>query len=258
MTFFHSLILGIVEGLSEFLPISSTGHLILVSELLRIPATVFSKSFNIIIQLGAIAAVIVLYWDKLRNLDLWKKLIVAFIPTGIIGLALYKVVKTYLLGNSLVVLWSLFLGGIAIIIFEWWQKKKVEPVDEISSITYRQALLIGLFQSIAIIPGISRSAATIVGGLAMGLSRKTIVRFSFLLAIPTMLAASGLDLVKNYSAFSTDQFGSLAVGFIVSFIVAVVSIRFLLGYIRNHDFTAFGIYRIVIAVIFYLVIFGLR
>ena len=259
MDIIHSIILGIVEGVSEFLPISSTGHLILANSVLHIAEGTFTKSFDIIIQLGAILAVVVLYWNKFWNIELIKKLIVAFIPTGIIGLAMYKIVKTYLLGNTTIVIWSLLLGGIALIVFEKWHMGRqssiqTDPIDDVSKISYKKAGLIGLFQSIAIIPGVSRSAATIVGGLAMGISRTTIVEFSFLLAVPTMIAASGLDLVKNASAFSVDQFGVLAVGFIVSFIVALGAIKFLLSYVRKHTFVSFGIYRIVIALLFWFVV----
>jgi len=254
MTILHSLILGIIEGVSEFLPISSTGHLILAGKLLGLADSDFVKSFEIIIQLGAILAVVVLYWKKLWNWELIKKLIVAFVPTGIIGLALYKIVKTYLLGNEIVVLWALFLGGVALIVFEMWHQEKELDVAEMKDISYKQAVSLGLFQSISIIPGVSRSAATIVGGLWLGLKRQTIVEFSFLLAVPTMLSATGLDLVKNYQSFSGAQFSVLSVGFLVSFVMAIVSIKFLLDFIRQHNFVSFGIYRIIIALVFGLII----
>lgn len=255
MSLLHALILGIIEGVTEFLPISSTGHLILAGELLKLPSEAFLKSFEIIIQFGAILAVIVFFWKKLRGVQMIKTLIIGFIPTGIIGLALYKMAKTYLLGNTMVVLFALLLGGVALIVFEIWYKKKNIQEDCINeTISYKQAAVIGLFQSIAIIPGVSRSAATTIGGLLLGLKRSTIVEFSFLLAVPTMLAASGFDLVKNYSIFSMDQFGMLAVGFITAFIVALGTIKFLLSYIRRHDFISFGIYRIALVFIFWLVL----
>jgi len=254
MDILHALVLGIIEGITEFLPVSSTGHLILAGELLKIPSTDFQKSFDIIIQLGAILSVIVLYFKTLWDIEMIKKLIVAFIPTGVIGLAFYHVVKTYLIGNHTVVLWSLLLGGIALIAFELWHKESSTATTDIANISYQQAALIGVFQSLAIIPGLSRSASTIVGGLLLGLSRTTIVEFSFLLAVPTMLAASGLDLVKNASSFSMDQFGVLAVGFITSFVVAILSIKFLLGFIKKHNFIPFGIYRILAAVLFWVVV----
>jgi len=254
MTILHSFILGIVEGITEFLPISSTGHLILVSGLLKIGQSDFVKSFEIIIQLGAILSVIALYWKSFLNLENLKKLFVAFLPTAVIGLALYKIVKMYLIGNQGVVLWSLFLGGVALLLFELWHKESEGSGEGIGQISYKQSFWIGICQAVAIIPGVSRSAATIVGGLLLGLKRKTIVEFSFLLAVPTMLAASGLDLVKNASSFSRDQFGVLTVGFAVSFVTALVSIKFLLGFIKKHNFTAFGVYRILLAITFWLAI----
>ncbi len=254
MTIFDAGILGIVEGLTEFLPVSSTGHLILTSELLRLPSTEFLKSFEISIQLGAILAVVVLYWRSFLSLPILKRLVVAFIPTGVIGLLLYKIVKTYLLGNDLVVLSALLMGGIALIAFELLHKENEMGAAEAEAISYKQSFLIGLFQAVAIIPGVSRSAATILGGLWLGVRRAAIVEFSFLLAVPTMLAATGLDLVKNASAFASTDLFALAVGFMVSFIVALFTIRFLLSYIRTHTFIPFGIYRIVAAVAFFFIV----
>lgn len=254
MNILHSIILGVIEGVTEFLPISSTGHMVLASDLLHIVQTAFTKSFEIIIQLGAILAVVVTYWQKLWNWQTIKKLVVAFIPTGIIGLILYKFVKTYLVGNTTVVLWSLLIGGIIIMVFERFHKEYSSATASIQEITYKQAFLIGLFQSIAIVPGVSRSAATIIGGLGLGLKRTTIVEFSFLLAVPTMLAASGLDIVKNHSSFSMSEIGSLVVGFVVSFVVALLAIKFLLHFIKNNTFTAFGIYRTLLSIAFYLIV----
>jgi undecaprenyl-diphosphatase len=254
MTFIHAIILGIVEGVTEFLPVSSTGHLILAGKLMGMPATDFLKSFEIIIQLGAILAVVVLYWKRLIvDLETWKRIVVAFIPTGILGLAFYKIIKTYLLGNSWVVVLSLFLGGIALIGFELWHGKRDKngEVGNIDAISYKKSAAIGLAQSISMVPGISRSAATIVGGLFLGVKRETIVEFSFLLAVPTMAAATGLDLLKSAEEFSVNQIPYLLIGFIVSFFVAMASIKFLLNYIKNHTFIAFGIYRILIAMLFW-------
>lgn len=245
-------LLGIVEGITEFLPISSTAHLILTAKLLNLPQTEYLKSFEIIIQLGAISSVVVLYWKKLWQWEIIKRLIVAFIPTGIIGLLVYKMAKEYLLGNTSVVLWALLIGGILIIAFEYMFKQEDDSYQDITNMTYRQCLAIGLFQSIAIVPGVSRSAATVIGGLLIGLNRKTIVEFSFLLAVPTMLAASSFDLLKSANQFSMDQAKFLAVGFVVSFVVALLSIKFLLKYIKNHDFKAFGVYRIVIAILLWV------
>jgi undecaprenyl-diphosphatase len=246
-----ALILGIVEGITEYLPVSSTAHMILAARALGLEETEFLKSFQIIIQFGAILAVVVLYWSKFWNLEVFKRLVVAFFPTGVIGLTVYKVLKTYLLGNMTVVLWSLLLGGVALIAFERW-KVHVETEADFSEITYKKALLIGLFQSVAIIPGVSRSAATIVGGSLIGISKRTIVEFSFMLAVPTMLAASGLELLKNHSALS-GHLGALGIGLIVSFGTAIVAIKSFLTFLKKRDFTAFGWYRIVLAVAFYLI-----
>lgn len=254
MNLLHAIILGIVEGITEFLPISSTGHLILTARLLKISQTDFMKTFEIAIQLGAILSVLALYWRSLIvDFKFLKRIITAFIPTAIIGFIFYKLVKEFLLDNDKVVLWALFLGGIFLIIFELLHREKDETNKGPSEISYRQAFIIGLFQSIAIIPGISRAAATIYGGLILGLNRKTIVGFSFLLAVPTMLTATGLDLVKSAGAFSSQQAIFLVAGFLTSFIVALFSIKFLLNYIKRHNFILFGIYRIIIALIFWLV-----
>lgn len=255
MTPLDALILGVVEGVTEFLPISSTGHLILTSSLLHIADSEFLKTFEIAIQLGAILAVVALYWRSFFKIEIIKRLIVGFIPTGIIGLALYKVVKTYLLGNDMVVLWALALGGLALIAFELWHSESEDAAADMSEITYRQAVLIGLFQSLAIIPGISRSAATILGGLLIGIRRVAIVEFSFLLAVPTMAAATGLDLVKSYSSFSGSDAVTLVIGFVTSFAVALVAIKFLLSYVRSHSFIAFGAYRILVAALFFWFLF---
>jgi len=254
MTLFDSIILGIVEGVAEFLPISSTGHLVLASTLLGLEQTEFLKTFEIAIQLGAIVAVVVLFWQKLWDGEVIKRLIVGFVPAGIIGLLLYRFVKTYLLGNEGVVLWALFLGGIFLIAFEYWHEEKDTRPQDIRTIPYRTVAIIGLFQALAIIPGVSRSAATIVGGLLLGLRRHTIVEFSFLLAVPTMLAATGLDIVQSAASISLREFGLLFVGFVVAFIVAMGSITWLLRYVRNHTFVPFGIYRIVLALLFWFFI----
>jgi len=256
MSILHALILGIVEGITEFLPISSTGHLILTQKLLGIASDAYTKSFDISIQSGAILAVVVVYWKTLtRDLGIWKKLIVAFVPTATLGLIFYTTVKTFLLGNENVVLWSLALGGTILIVFEWFfANRKPETGsgqtvhEEMRAIPLAKAFAIGVFQAIAIIPGVSRSAATIVGGLGLGISRRTIVEFSFLLAVPTMAAATGLELVKNYHEFSGANLAPLIVGFVATFIVALVAIRFLLKYVKTHTFVAFGVYRIVLVI----------
>jgi undecaprenyl-diphosphatase len=250
MSLLHAILLGIVEGITEFLPVSSTAHLILASKLLSLDSD-FVKSFEIIIQFGAILSVVVLYWKKFWNWDVLRKLVVAVIPTGVIGLTVYRAVKD-LLGSVTVVLLSLLIGGIALIVFERFRKTSDVEVD-FGEITYRKAFLIGLFQAIAVVPGVSRSAATIVGGSLIGISKRTIVEFSFMLAVPTMLAATGLELVKSRYALS-GNYGVLAVGFVVSFITAIIAIKSFLGYIKKRDFSAFGWYRIVLAVAYWLVV----
>jgi undecaprenyl-diphosphatase len=253
MSLIHTIIFGIVEGVTEFLPISSTGHLMLTAIILKLNQSDFLKTFEIFIQLGAIMAVVAIYWRKLiTNIFLIKKVFIAFLPTAIIGLIFYKIIKIYLMGSNSVVLWALLLGGIFLVLFELFHKNKETSGIEIENISYKQAFIIGLFQSIAMIPGVSRSAATIVGGLALGLKRKTIVEFSFLLAVPTMAAATGLDLIKSANNLNLNDVSLLAVGFAVSFAVAVASIKFLLSFIKNHTFIWFGIYRIVLVFLFWL------
>ncbi len=249
----QAIILGLVEGITEFLPVSSTGHMILVADALHLTQTDFLKSFEIFIQLGAILAVFILYWKRvLLNKKIFMRVAVAFLPTAVIGLALYKVVKKYLLGNTAVVLWSLAIGGALLIIFELFYKEKSTATQDIEKMTYGQALFIGVFQTLAIIPGVSRSAATIVGGLMLGIKRRTIVEFSFMLAIPTMVAATGLDLIESGHAFTGQEKGMLAVGFITAFVSAFFAIRFFLRYVKTHTFIPFGVYRIVIAAAFLL------
>lgn len=269
MNIIHAIILGIVEGITEFLPISSTGHMILVSKLLGLQNTDFLKTFEIFIQLGAIFAVIAIYFKRLiTSFDTIKKVTVAFIPTAIIGLVLHDFVKKYLLASPLVVSISLIVGGILIIWFEKWHTKKLSSDDLLSSsdrtnnrdgdkenckdsgVSYTQAVKVGLYQSIAMIPGVSRSAATIIGGQISGVSRVKIVEFSFFLAIPTMFAASILDLYKGIGDIGSNEITLLAVGFITAFIVAIIAIKGFLNYIQKHNFVGFAIYRIVVGLLF--------
>lgn len=280
MDFLQAIILGIIEGITEFLPISSTGHLILTSNLLAIEQTEFVKTFEISIQSGAILSVIFLYRRTImRDFEMIKRVLIAFIPTAIIGITAYKFIKQYLIGNSEVVLGSLFLGGIVLIAVEFLIMRGREGVvrertersegarlqakrtgvgaDLQYKLSYERAFIIGLFQSVSMIPGVSRAAATIIGGLIVGLPRKTAVEFSFLLAVPTMLAATALDFKEvNILHLTSYQLTSLTVGFITSFIVALISIRWLVKYVQNHNFIAFGIYRIMLSIIYFLLIFG--
>lgn len=255
MHLIQAIILGAVEGITEFLPISSTGHLILASNLLKIAQTDFVKTFEIAIQSGAILAVIALYWNKiLKNLELAKRVIVAFIPTAVIGFILFKLIKHYLIGNPGVVLVSLLVGGIALIGVELMFKKRGQAKTEVKQITYENAAVIGLFQSIAVIPGVSRSASTIVGAMLLGIDRTNATEFSFLLAVPTMLAATALDLKDSNLNFNSNEWIMLGIGFIVAFIVALISIKWLLKYVKSNNFIGFGIYRIAVSIVYFLLI----
>ena len=252
MSLFHLLILSVVGGITEFLPVSSTGHLILTSNILQVPETEFMKSFIIAIQGGTIFSVIFLYSKKLFcNFAIMKRIAAAFIPTAVVGFLLYKFIKKYLLGNSMVVVIALFLGGIFLVLFEFIHREKNHHIDDVAHIPYPKAVVIGIFQALAVIPGVSRSAATILGGLSLGIRRKTIVEFSFLLAVPTLLAATLLDLLKSSHSFTASEWGTLVVGSAISFIAAVFSIKFLIRFTERFSFTAFGLYRILAAVLFW-------
>lgn len=260
MNLSHAFILGVVEGLTEFLPVSSTGHLILTARLLGLSQTEFLKSFEITIQLGAILAVVAFYARSLLvQVDVLKRVLAAFVPTGIAGLVLYKIIKKFLLGSPDVVVASLFFGGLFLIIFEkFYRETPGGKKEDLSRLSYRDAVLIGLFQALAMIPGVSRSAATIVGGLVLGVRRKTIVEFSFLLAVPTMTAASAFDLLKSAGGFPVEagQLSFLAVGFVTAFVVAMASIKFFLRFIQRNNFTVFGFYRILAAGVFFFLGLG--
>lgn len=250
----ESIILGIIEGITEFLPVSSTGHLILASRLMNLEQTDFLKSFEIAIQLGAIFSVLILYWNKFfKDAEALKRIFVAFIPTAVVGLSLYKIFKTYFFNDAIVV-WSLLIGGIFLIVFELLYKEKDGAAGAIEEMSYRKSFFVGLFQSIAIVPGVSRSAATIIGGLAMGIKRKTIVEFSFLLAVPTMFCATAYDLLKSAPSFAAADFLPLALGFVISFFVAMASVKWLLKYVEKNNFIPFGVYRIIVAILFFLII----
>ncbi|NCT00162.1 undecaprenyl-diphosphate phosphatase [Candidatus Parcubacteria bacterium] len=246
MDIFSAIILGIVEGLTEFLPISSTGHLMITSQILGLSRTAFLSTFEIGIQSGAILAIVIYYFKRIfSSRDLFLKVAFGFIPTGVLGLLLYKVVKTYLLESLVVVGWSLLIGGMLIILIERFHKKNDETENSLDTISYKQSFLLGLYQVIAMIPGVSRSGATIMGGLLSGIGRKQIVEFSFLLAIPTILGATGYDLLKTGLNFSNSELLAFAVGTVVSAITAWFAIKFFLRYISNHSFEIFGWYRII-------------
>ena len=252
MDFLHAIILGIVEGVTEFLPVSSTGHMILVSELLHIPDTEFLKTFEITIQLGAILAVVVLYWRKLLlDWEMMNRILVALLPVLGVGFLFYSLIRR-LLGSGMTVVVALFIGGILIILFELLRKEKEDALEDLSALSYQKAFFIGLFQAISVIPGVSRSGATILGGMFLGMKRKAIVEFSFLLAVPTMVAATTLDMIKNTALFEGVNTLFFLTGFFVSFLVAIFAIKFLLRFVETHTFILFGVYRMVVALLFFL------
>ncbi len=244
MDYFDAAILGIIEGLTEFLPVSSTGHLIVVSQWLGVAQTDNNKAFEVIIQLAAILAVVANYKDKLRleYFPLWLKLAVAFVPVGVVGLLFHRQIKA--LFSVQVVAVMFIVGGIVFLIIEYLQRDRIAEVSEVEQVSYRQALWIGVAQVFALIPGTSRAGSTIVGALLVGLSRRASAEFSFLLAVPVMLAASGFDLLKHYREFSSTDLGSLMIGFVVSFVVAYFVMKLFIRFLEKFTFVTFGIYRI--------------
>lgn len=248
MSVFQAILLSIVEGVTEFLPISSTGHLILTANLLGIIQTEFVKTFEIVIQLGAILAVVFLYGKRLfKEKPILIPVFTAFVPTALFGFFLYPFIKSTLLNNVNIVVAALFFGGIALILLEKIYKPKQ---GTIASLTPTQSITIGLIQCVSFIPGVSRAAATVFGGLFLGLSRKEAVEFSFFLAIPTMAAATGLDLVKNAGSLRSSEFSLITIGLVGSFITATVVIKWLVKFIQINTFVPFGIYRIIISLLF--------
>lgn len=257
MDLFNVIILSVIEGITEFLPISSTGHLILVSNLLNIPQTEFLKTFEIAIQSGAVLAVVNLYWRKLVNdKTLILKAFTGLFPTMIVGLLFYSFIKDFLFESIQTISIALIVGGLAIIFLEHALKKSEKNkeliADDLSKVTYMQAFFTGLTQSLAIIPGVSRAAASIFGGMLFKMSRKTATEFSFILALPTILAATGLDLVQEGPNFSQNEILSLGLGIVISFIVALVTIKWLIKYVSTHSFVSFGWYRIILGIVFLL------
>jgi undecaprenyl-diphosphatase len=245
MTWFEALILAIVEGITEFLPVSSTGHMILAEGVMGMKSNDFVQAFIINIQFGAILSVVVLYWKRFfQTLKFYYKLFIAFIPAAVFGLLLSDYIDM-LLESVYVVAVMLILGGIVLVFVDKWFKD--DATDD--EITYPKAFKIGFFQVIAMIPGVSRSAATIIGGMTQKLSRKAAAEFSFFLAVPTMLAASGYKLLKNYTAITVDNIDILIFGNVVAFIVALIAIKSFIAYLTKHGFKMFGYYRIIVGVV---------
>ncbi|MEN9552157.1 MAG: hypothetical protein RI935_534 [Candidatus Parcubacteria bacterium] len=252
MTSIQAIILGAVEGVTEFLPISSTAHLILTSHLLSLPQTEAHIMFEIAVQLGAICAVILLFWKKFLSIARLQKLAIAFIPTGIAGYFLYPFIKI-LFNTPIIIGFTLLIGGIIILFAEnrYTRSENDGEVHARHDITFKEAFLLGVYQSIAIIPGVSRSGAIIVGGLFHKIERSILTEFTFLLAVPTMLAATAYSLFKKRDLLLdvSHEWGPFVLGFLVSFIVASFVIKFFLDYIKRHSFTIFGFYRIILGVI---------
>jgi len=256
MNLLQTIIMAIVEGLTEFLPVSSTGHMIIAQKLLVIDSTDFVKAFTVNIQFGAILSVVVLYWKRFfQSWDFYWKLLIAFLPAAVIGFLLMDYIDA-LLESVLVVAVTLVLGGVLMLFVDKWFNKP----DENQEMDWKRALKIGFFQCIAMIPGVSRSMATIVGGMTTKLSRKNAAEFSFFLAVPTMAAASGYKLLKLVfdpagASMLSDNLVTLLVGNVVAFLVAMVAIKFFIGFLTKYGFKAFGYYRIVLGVILLTLMF---
>ncbi len=249
LTTIQSIIIAIVEGLTEFLPISSTGHMIITEKLLQVQETDFVKVFTVAIQLGAILAVVVLYWKKFFDFSKWQfyvKLIVAVIPALVMGALLAKKIDA-LLESALTVAITMLVGGIVLLFVDNWFR--MSRIDSEERISLPKAFLIGVWQCIAMVPGVSRSAASIIGGMQQGLTRSAAAEFSFFLAVPTMLAATGYKLLKYYKemgGFSANELKQLAIGNVIAFIVAMLAIKFFIGFLKKYGFKAWGVYRIVL------------
>jgi undecaprenyl-diphosphatase len=256
MDIFQSIILGIVEGITEFLPISSTAHMIIVSTLMGLKQNAANVAFEVIIQLGATMAIILIYLNKInfKEKALWIKVIAAFLPLAVIGFLLRHQIKEFFTVTTAA--WMFIIGGIVFFIVEKIYKEE-KTINDVERVSLRQALTIGFFQVFALIPGTSRSGSTIVGGMLSGVSRKTSADFSFLLAIPTMLAASGYEMLKNIHSFSDTNGIVLAVGFVVSFVVAYITVKLFLKFVEKYTLNAFGIYRIIFGfILLYLIHIG--
>ena len=257
-----AILFGVVEGITEWLPISSTGHMILLDEFVKLNVSKeFLDLFLVVIQLGAILAVVVIYWNKLiplstkhglhisrRKCKMWVKIIVASIPAGVVGILWDDVFTKYFYNYQTVAI-MLILAGVVFIIIERSNKNKIAKIDSIDDISYGQAFLIGVFQMIAaIFPGTSRSGSTIVGSLMLGISRTAAAEFTFFLAVPAMFGGSAIKILKYSGGFNSAEVALLAIGMIVAFVLSIIAIKFLMSYIKKHDFKVFGWYRIILGI----------
>lgn len=253
MSLLQAIIIAIIEGLTEFLPVSSTGHMILATHFMGIGKDEFVKTFEISIQLGAILAIATMYAKRfLRGWDIYLKLGVAFFPTAVVGFLAYKFIKAYLF-NPVVVSLSLLIGGIILIIIDSRVVKRESSVESLEKIPFKNAFIIGAIQCVSMVPGVSRAAATIIGGVFNGLDKKQATEFSFLLAVPTMFAATGYDLIKTANHFGTQHIPLLGIGVVFAFASAWVAVKIFLKLVENYGFKCFGIYRIIIGILFLLI-----
>ncbi len=256
MTLIQSIIIAIIEGITEFLPISSTGHMILASKLMNIHDDAFVKTFEISIQLGAIMAIVVMYIKRFfQGINIYLKLATAFIPTAIAGFLAYDFIKSYLF-NPVVVSVSLVVGGIILILIDKKVISRKSEVDVLENINYKNAFFIGLIQCFSMIPGVSRAAATIIGGVFNGLDKKQATEFSFLLAVPTMFAATLYDLYKTPAVFTSHEITLLSVGFVVAMVTAWIAVKIFLKIVENYGFKHFGYYRIALGVVFLVILYN--
>jgi undecaprenyl-diphosphatase len=254
MTIIQAIIIAIVEGLTEFLPVSSTGHMILTSSILGVENNAYLKTFEISIQLGAILAIVIMYIKRFfKSFEIYIKLIAAFIPTGLVGFLAYDFIKEYLF-NPMIVAVTLIVGGIILILINRKMVSQVSKYKEVEDVFVKNAFFIGLIQCISMIPGVSRAAATIVGGTFNGFNKKQAMEFSFLLAVPTMAAATGYDLLKTPVQFSHNDVVLLIVGLVTSFIVAWIAVKGFISFVEKHGFAFFGWYRIAIGILYLILV----
>jgi undecaprenyl-diphosphatase len=250
MSYLQALIIAIIEGITEFLPVSSTGHMILADSIMKVQNKEFAKTFEIVIQLGAILAVLLLYIKRFFvGINIYIKLLVAFLPTGIIGFLAYKTIKHYLF-NPVTVSISLIVGGIILILLDKWSDEKQSRYKNIEDVSYKDAVKIGLIQCVSMIPGVSRAAATIFGGIFSGFDRRQAAEFSFLLAIPTMFAASGYDLLKEKDNIHSEDIQMLLFGGLIAFLVAIFAVKGFIAFLNKYGFKHFGFYRIILGILF--------
>ena len=254
MDIVQAIIIGIIEGFTEFLPISSTGHMIVASKFLGIEQSAVIKAYEVIIQFAAILAVMLLYRDKinLKEMELWTKIMAAFLPLAIIGFLLKDWVKEIFIIET--VAWMFIVGGVIFIVVEYFHEDEEKKSKEVEDVTWFQAMSIGFGQVLSLVPGTSRAGSTIIAGMLSGVNRKASTEFSFLLAIPVMTAVSGYDLLKHYKDFVGADLTAFVVGFVVAFVIAYITIKLFMAFLQRFTFIAFGIYRIVFGIILLMIL----